>query len=456
MTPFPEFRHAFTTSDGDPTLLSAEEQKRAAGLTEGRQAQFIRSHALLRQLAAEALACHPAEVPLASSSDGRPILPGTGFHVSLSHSADGALAVIARTPVGGDLEACPGRSRDTLAISRRFFHGREAERLQAAAPEKRHGLFLEQWTRKEALFKTGLQDWQTCLTTDLWDGVLGLPEMPVHIIRPALPEGWIGRIAVSCVARPLTRPHRFTPFHAASALFLASLLCRFWPGMAAGLLATGLGVASRRSFFGPIHRHLADPSRLALTFDDGPDPALTPDVLDMLDRYGFRATFFLVARRAERHPELVRQILSRGHQIGCHDLDHSNLSNFRLTAGFRRDLGEAQALLTGIAGRAPSLYRPPVGLTNPHLFPVLRELGMHCVLWSRSAWDAGNRNSAHIRRLETLPEGGAIILLHDALPRPELKTEVLEHLGLLFGEIRRRKLLPGRLDELLGIPTWRA
>ena len=125
---------------------------------------------------------------------------------------------------------------------------------------------------------------------------------------------------------------------------------------------------------------------IALTIDDGPDPAVTPAVLDLLDTHGARATFFCIAQRAEAHPALAREIVARGHSVQNHT--HAHRHNFSLLGprGFAREIERAQASLAAITGERPSCFRAPAGLRNPFLDPVLHRLGLTLVSWT--AWPA--------------------------------------------------------------------
>lgn len=221
------------------------------------------------------------------------------------------------------------------------------------------------------------------------------------------------------------------------------------------LVVFGMGVALPGwRFFGPIVVDCNDPSRIALTFDDGPDPELTPVVLDWLSANAMVATFFLVGKNVRRHPDLARRIMAEGHLVASHTQDHSVLSNFRLTKAASRDLSAVRASFREVLGVDPALHRPPVGLTNPHLFSALERHGMTCVCWSRAGRDAGNRRLKGILKIGKLARPGAIVLLHDVLPRPELKGALLSQLDHLAEDIRARGLRTGRLDELVGIPPW--
>jgi peptidoglycan/xylan/chitin deacetylase (PgdA/CDA1 family) len=235
----------------------------------------------------------------------------------------------------------------------------------------------------------------------------------------------------------------------------ACLLLSSWAAVAvlAGLLAAfGFGVALPGwNFFGPVVVDCGDPQAIALTFDDGPDPEMTPLVLDWLSRNGFQATFFLVGRNVLRHPDLARRILAEGHLVASHSFDHSPFSNFRLRAAAERDLERERAAFREVLGTDPALHRPPVGLTNPHLFRALSRQAMTCVCWNRAGRDAGNRREAGIRAIGGLARPGAIVLLHDVLPRPEHRALVLAELDRLAEGIRVSGLRTIRLDQVPGL-----
>ena len=100
---------------------------------------------------------------------------------------------------------------------------------------------------------------------------------------------------------------------------------------------------------------------VALTFDDGPDPEHTPRILDMLDEGNAKAVFFVIARKAEQYPEVVKQIAARGHTVGVHSYGHDRLLSLRLTSTIRADLGRCIEIIESITGTRPTLFRPPVG-----------------------------------------------------------------------------------------------
>jgi peptidoglycan-N-acetylglucosamine deacetylase len=212
----------------------------------------------------------------------------------------------------------------------------------------------------------------------------------------------------------------------------------------------------RSQFFGEVLCGRPDAgSMVALTFDDGPDPALTPAVLDILKEFGYQATFFVIAQAARRHPAIVREIAAEGHVVASHDLTHTPLGNFRRGAHMTRELEQARDIISEVAGAAPLLYRPPVGLLNPHVHPALQRLGMRCIGWNTSAHDWGNRRRMGIKKIPHLARPGAVILLHDRAPaNPEYRELFLRNLRALFESIRAQDLEPVTIDRFFEVPAY--
>jgi peptidoglycan-N-acetylglucosamine deacetylase len=211
----------------------------------------------------------------------------------------------------------------------------------------------------------------------------------------------------------------------------------------------------RSQFFGEVLiRNPEAGNVVALTFDDGPDPSITPAILDLLDEFGMKATFFVVARRAQQYPEIVRRAFASGHTIACHDLSHAPTGNFRLRGRMLREVGLAQQAIADIIGRKPLLYRPPVGLMNPHVLPVLATLGMRCVGWSRSAGDAGNRRRGALGMIPALAGSGETVLLHDVLPNATHGTALETALHRLVETIRAQHLDAVTVDRLFGLSPY--
>jgi peptidoglycan/xylan/chitin deacetylase (PgdA/CDA1 family) len=155
-------------------------------------------------------------------------------------------------------------------------------------------------------------------------------------------------------------------------------------------------------------------NRIALTIDDGPDPIVTPQVMDMLDRYAAQATFFCVGERAARYPDLCREIVRRGHAVENHTQHHRHHFALLGYSGFMRELQAAQETLTTITGQRPLFFRAPAGLRNPFLDPVLTRLELRLASWSARGFDTriGDVERVKNRLLRGL-RAGAILLLHD-------------------------------------------
>jgi peptidoglycan/xylan/chitin deacetylase (PgdA/CDA1 family) len=152
--------------------------------------------------------------------------------------------------------------------------------------------------------------------------------------------------------------------------------------LAAGAGLTAYGAAyPRAQLFGPTIASTNSSRDLAITFDDGPNPSITPKFLDLLDRYGARATFFLIGRYARECPGLVRELSARGHLIGNHTQTHRNL--FRTGPARTRDeLRRCQDSIAAASVIPPKWFRPPWGLRSPWLAKGVQELGLRTVMWS--------------------------------------------------------------------------
>ena len=187
---------------------------------------------------------------------------------------------------------------------------------------------------------------------------------------------------------------------------------------------------------------------ICLTFDDGPNPDVTPRVLDLLDGFQAKASFFCIGERAAAHPELVREIARRGHSVENHSYHHRSAFAFFGTAWLKRQVDAAQETLTSLAGRPPAFFRAPAGFRSPLLHFVLSNAGLHYVSWTRRGFDAVSRDPQHVlRRLTRGLAPGDVLLLHDSAPI------VLDVLPALLGELGARglrsvSLLTACADEL--------
>jgi peptidoglycan/xylan/chitin deacetylase (PgdA/CDA1 family) len=183
-------------------------------------------------------------------------------------------------------------------------------------------------------------------------------------------------------------------------------------------LLTVVGLWPRSTLLGANFNRLPDVAaargEIAFTFDDGPDPEVTPQVLDLLDAHGARATFFCIAGNAARHPELCREIARRGHMVENHSSAHQVTFAMLGSRGIRREVSSAQQALAALTGYAPRFFRAPAGLRNPLLDPVLHDLGLRLVSWTRRGFDTRENDPGRVaaRLLHGLAAGD-ILLLHD-------------------------------------------
>ena len=208
-------------------------------------------------------------------------------------------------------------------------------------------------------------------------------------------------------------------------LALAALLTArgFWPWIVAlvvadHLLVVGVGLWPRSRWLGPNWTALPAAAtarrEIALTIDDGPDPLVTPKVLDLLDRYACRATFFCIGEQAQRHPGLCREIVRRGHAIENHSQRHSHGFSVFGPRALARELQASQDTLTGICGQRPLFFRAPAGLRNLFLQPALARQGLTLASWSSRGFDTRIPDAERVKG--SLLRGmrpGAILLMHD-------------------------------------------
>jgi peptidoglycan/xylan/chitin deacetylase (PgdA/CDA1 family) len=248
--------------------------------------------------------------------------------------------------------------------------------------------------------------------------------------------------------------------HAAAVLaVLAVPSC--WPWALAALvlnhaLLATVGLLPRSHWLGANWTRLpaaaAARGEVALTIDDGPDPVVTPAVLDLLDRHGVKATFFCVGLQATRYPDICRDIVRRGHRVENHSQLHRHNFSLLGPAGFRRELEAAQASLTAITGDRPQFFRAPAGLRNPFLDPALQRCGLRLASWTRRAYDTRQGDPAVVlRKLCASLRAGDILLLHDrhAALTPRGVPVILEVLPPLLQAIKDTGLRPVTLREAL-------
>ena len=221
----------------------------------------------------------------------------------------------------------------------------------------------------------------------------------------------------------------------------------------AALVLTGWTGANdpQVTWFGPTISHgPRDGDEVAITFDDGPNPSATLAVRDILDRYGVKATFFLVGKALDERPDIARDLLADGMLLGGHSYHHDQWRWLdprypelqRTIDAFKRQLDVC-----------PRYYRPPHGQRTPFMNLLLHNRGMMSVTWDVSAGDWATDDAALIaERVLSAVRPGSVILLHDGLDGDIAadRSVIVRALPLILDGLRARGLQPVRVDELVG------
>lgn len=208
------------------------------------------------------------------------------------------------------------------------------------------------------------------------------------------------------------------------------------------LLLAGVFFIRLRVFTDAMNHGPPDARGVVLTFDDGPDPVHTREVLDVLAERGIPATFFVIGAKAEVHPDLIREMIARGHSVGVHGYVHDRLFSLRGTKRVRADLERAMAVLEAITGQRPTLFRPPVGHTSPTIARVVDELELDVIGWSAAGSDGLRWTKPRdvTRRIGRALRDGAIVLLHDTAERGSWKPAGVTALPEILGQLRDKNL----------------
>ena len=196
-----------------------------------------------------------------------------------------------------------------------------------------------------------------------------------------------------------------------------------WPWAVGAILAdhallTAAGLTPRSALLGPNWTRLPHAAigrrELAITIDDGPDARITPRVLDVLDERGAKATFFCIGERVQRHSELAREVVRRGHSVENHSQRHLNHFSLLGPRGLVAEIERAQDTIGITTGQHPLFFRAPAGLRSPFLDPVLSRLGLRLASWTRRGFDTVSTQAEGVLGKLTRGLGpGDILLLHD-------------------------------------------
>jgi peptidoglycan-N-acetylglucosamine deacetylase len=228
-----------------------------------------------------------------------------------------------------------------------------------------------------------------------------------------------------------------------SIFVIACLIAPFFPQTGFFLPVTACGTSGKPA--------------VAITFDDGPDPLTTPLLLQLLAKYGVKATFFVVGAKAEKHPHLIKDILFSGHSIGNHTFTHDVMIMLKSEKKLSREIASTQTLLKGF-GIIPFAFRPPAGIVNPRLGRILEKQNLFCVHYSCRGLDAGNRRIKNLsKKILKKIRKDDILLLHDVRPPHNSRgTQIsawLKEIDRMLTGIPEKGLCILPLSDIIGKPV---
>ncbi len=188
--------------------------------------------------------------------------------------------------------------------------------------------------------------------------------------------------------------------------------------------------------------------KIAITFDDGPDPKITPQVLSILDKYNAKATFFCIGKHIEDNKELLKEIDKKGHIIGNHTWSHDLWFDLFSYKRMQADIEKTNGLIFEIINKKAKLFRPPYGVTNPALKRALKRLNFQTIGWSIRSLDTIKSTEKTLKRIKKGLSTGDIILFHD---NREHIVDILESF-LEYAKSENYEIVT--LDELLNIKAY--
>ncbi len=179
------------------------------------------------------------------------------------------------------------------------------------------------------------------------------------------------------------------------------------------ILAFGILFLRFEYFYPAVYKNSAP--EVILTFDDGPDPAHTAEVLDILQKYEIKALFFVIGKKAMEHPELIRRIIDEGHEIGNHTQNHPIFFAMYSRKKIAAEIDTAEKNLAQLTKREIRIFRPPIGYMNPSIASVLKKRNLKIVGWNVRSYDSFKNEEQLLTRLIRLTKKGSIVLMHDNL-----------------------------------------
>lgn len=212
-----------------------------------------------------------------------------------------------------------------------------------------------------------------------------------------------------------------------------------------GFIAYGSANIQSQFFLKTICAGPGDHLQVALTFDDGPDPRITPLILDILKTHQVQAAFFCIGHKMEKHPDLLRRIDTEGHVIGNHSYSHSYFFDLLPYRKVLEELQQTAQILKDITEKKMNFFRPPYGVTNPAIAKAVTQTNQKVIGWNVRSLDTVIKDKEKLlKRIVKKIKPGSIILLHDTHEGlPEILTRLLEYLAQEEFEVVG-------LDQLIG------
>lgn len=184
-------------------------------------------------------------------------------------------------------------------------------------------------------------------------------------------------------------------------------------------------------------------NKIALTFDDGPHPEYTPRVLELLEKYDAKASFFCIGKKVKKHPAVLQEIHLKGHNIGNHSFSHGYWIDFNGKNSWLREIDFTDREIEKVIGRKPRFFRPPFGVTTPHLAKAIRKRHHRVIGWNLRSFDTVKNPNLVVDKILKNVSPGSILLLHDHLPG------ILTILEQLLPELLARNFTFVTLEELI-------
>lgn len=198
-------------------------------------------------------------------------------------------------------------------------------------------------------------------------------------------------------------------------------------------------------FLDAVSKGNSSENKIALTFDDGPHREFTPKVLELLQKFNAKGTFFCIGKNVKINPEILQLIDSENHTIGNHSFSHSKNIGFSGKKNWLEEINAADLEIQKIISKKPKFFRPPFGVTTPHLAKSIRETNHQMIGWNVRSFDTISTQNPEkiVNRILKKVKPGSIVLLHDHLP------QIIPILEILLPELQKRNFTFVTVDELI-------